>query len=264
MLACAAFSVAVVTTGPSVHVNEALAQTDQSSKDRAQQAYETALTLYKNGQYRGAIEKLVEARKLDPTAKELPYNLGLLYEKVGELGEAIKAFNLYLTLEPDDGEKDRVKAIIKRLEGALEDQRRAAAEAVPTASASASASAPPPPPSEEPPRKRGKLDGWVWGTGGLAVAGVIAGTVFGVKAITGQAKNDKTGPGTSASDLQARQSDAHTSAVVADISFAVAAAAGGAALALYLLRTRPAEEPPPTAFVAPQRGGAVVGASISF
>jgi tetratricopeptide (TPR) repeat protein len=97
---------------------------EATPQDRAQIAYQEALKLYKSGQYRAAVDKLVEARKLDPTAKELPYNLGLLYEKLGEIDNAIRSFELYLNLETDDEEKERVRGILQRLEGARAELNR--------------------------------------------------------------------------------------------------------------------------------------------
>lgn len=232
-----------------------------SAQDRAQIAYQESLKLYKAGQYRAAVDKLVEARKLDPTAKELPYNLGLLYEKLGEIDNAIKNFQLYLALDTDEEEKERVRSILQRLEGARDELNRNK----PPASASAPASAAPPPPTTSapeppppPPRRRGRLDALVYGTGGLSLAAVGAGVFFGVRALS--LRPEPSTVGQSIETLEDKQRRAHQSGVIADISFGVAIASGGAAVLLYFLRDAPPpKEGTPAAFVAPTRGGGVVG-----
>ncbi|MCS6900779.1 MAG: hypothetical protein RMJ98_14680 [Myxococcales bacterium] len=254
LLALAAFHRASHAANPS----------DANSQDRAQMAYQEALKLYRSGQYRAAVDKLLEARKLDPTAKELPYNLGLLYEKLGEIDNAIKNFELYLTLETDNEEKERVRATLQRLEGA----RVELAKNKPTASASPSTESPPlpltsSPPSLEPPPpppstpRKGRLDGLVYGTGGLALAAAGVGVFFGIRALS--LRPEKSTADQSIETLEDRQRRAHQSGIFADISFGVALASGGAAALLYLLRDAP---PPPggtSAFVSPTQGGGLVG-----
>jgi tetratricopeptide (TPR) repeat protein len=231
-----------------------------SAQDRAQIAYQESLKLYKAGQYRAAVDKLVEARKLDPTAKELPYNLGLLYEKLGEIDNAIKNFQLYLTLDTDEEEKERVRSILQRLEGARDELNRnkppASASAPPSAAPPPATSAPEPPPP--PPRRRGRLDALVYGTGGLSLAAVGAGVFFGLRALS--LRPEPSTVGQRIETLEDKQRKAHQSGVIADISFGVAIASGGAAALLYFLRDAPPpKEGAPAAFVAPTPGGGVVG-----
>jgi tetratricopeptide (TPR) repeat protein len=234
---------------------------EATPQDRAQIAYQEALKLYKSGQYRAAVDKLVEARKLDPTAKELPYNLGLLYEKLGEIDNAIKNFELYLTLETDDEEKERVRATLQRLEGARAELNRNK----PPASASASAEPPPPPPPSSspvvepppPPPRKGRLDALVYGTGGLALVAAGAGVFFGVRALS--LRPEASTADQSIETLEDRQRRAHQSGLFADISFGVALASGGAAALLYFLREAPPSGGAPAAFVSPTRGGGLVG-----
>lgn len=202
-------------------------------RDRAEKAYQASLDLYRKGQYRAAIEKLEDARAIDPEAKELPYNLGLVHEKLGEIDDAIRYFELYLTLETDETERDRVRATIRRLAGAKRDLKPAA---------SASAAPPPPPPHEDekppppPPPHAGRLDGWVYGTGGLAIAALAGGAFFGVRALSKHPSSPATGNGQTIGDLQSSADDAHRSAVVADVLFGVGIASGVAAALLYFGR----------------------------
>lgn len=224
-------------------------------KDRAQAVFSEAKDLYKRGQYRAAVTKLEEARRLDPGAKELVYNLALVHEKLFEVDKAIPFFELYLTLEQDEDERARVRAVVKRLEGAradLEKQRKAEAAAA-SASASAAHPAPPPAPPAAQERRRGKLDAWVYTAGGVSAIALLGGVYFGVRALGSNPGSTKTGPDKSIRELQEDADATKSSATNADISLAIAIAAGGAAAGLYLLRTR---EVPASAVVVPVRGGA--------
>ena len=228
-------------------------------KDRAQVVFSEAKDLYKRGQYRAAVTKLEEARRLDPAAKELVYNLALVHEKLSEVDKAISFFELYLTLEKDEEERTRVRAIVKRLEGARSDlEKKRAAEA---ASASAAVEPPPPPPPAEPERKKGKLDGWVYGAGGVSVVALLSGVYFGVKALSTNPGSTKTGPNKSIKELQEDADTTKVNAANADVSLAIALAAGGAAAGLYFFRTR---EVPTTAVVVPLRGGAAAAVEGRF
>lgn len=231
--------------------------------DRAQQIYQEALSLYKGGHYREAIDKLVAARRLDPTAKELPYNLGLLHEKIGEIDLAIKDFELYLNLETEEEEKERVRAILRRLEGARAELKRNRPQASASISAapvpvapSASVSEGPPAPPALP--SKGRLDGVVYGTGGLAIAAIGSGVFFGVRALA--LRPEASTANQPISILESKQQQAHKNGVIADISFGVAAVSGVTALLLYFLRDAPpAVEASSSALVAPTPGGGWVG-----
>ncbi len=226
-------------------------------KDRAQAVFSEAKELYKRGQYRAAVTKLEEARRLDPAAKELVYNLALVHEKLSEVDQALTHFELYLTLEQDEGERARVRAIVKRLEGAradLERQRAAEAAAASASAAAAKSSAPPPPPAPvAPERRRGKLDRWVYVAGGVSAVALVSGVYFGVKALGSSPGSAKTGPDKSIKELQGDADATKSHATNADVSLAIALLVGGTAAGLYFLRTR---EVSTTAIVAPVPGGA--------
>lgn len=256
-----ALAVAVACAGT---VWAAPPKTPQAEKERAEKAYEAALVLYRKGQYRSAIEKLEEARGIDPQAKELPYNLALVHEKLGELDDAIKWFELYLTLEPDESERERVRATLRRLEGARRDLR-------PTPSAAPLPSAPPPPPAASsaderpppPPPAGGRLDGYVYATGAVSVATLALGTFFGVRALSLRPSNPTTGAGRTVGDLQSSADDAHRSAVVADICLGVAALSGAAAAWLYFGRS-PEAPPPAVVAISPTSGGMTATLRLRF
>jgi hypothetical protein len=77
---------------------------------------------------------------------------------------------------------------------------------------------------------RGKFDGWVIGTGSLALASLLVGTVFGVRALT--------------LDADAEQSRARDAATIAEIALTTSLLAGAGSVALYFGRfADPAPEP---------------------
>lgn len=91
------------------------------NQEKAEQHYKRARELYQLGRYREAITHLQLAIKLDPSGAELYYNLGLVHEKLGEVDEAVDAYQKYLKVLGPDAEPEevsRIKGIIKRLEGA--------------------------------------------------------------------------------------------------------------------------------------------------
>jgi hypothetical protein len=69
---------------------------------------------------------------------------------------------------------------------------------------------------------RGKFDGWVIGTGSLALASLLVGTVFGVRALT--------------LDAVAEQSRARDAAIVADVALVTGLLAGAGSVTLYFGR----------------------------
>ena len=86
------------------------------------------------GSYREAIGELEAAHTLDPNAKDLVFNLGVVHEKLGDIDDALKWFRLYTTMNLTGPERDRADAYVHRLEGAkkeLEDKQAAAAAARP-------------------------------------------------------------------------------------------------------------------------------------
>src|SRR5262245_60991677 len=56
---------------------------------KAQQHFQRAKDLYLAGSYREAVAELEIARSLDPKAKDLVMNLGILHEKLGKYDAAV-------------------------------------------------------------------------------------------------------------------------------------------------------------------------------
>jgi len=211
------------TSGPGADrvVSEPTSPLEQAA---AREHFEHALALYRSGKYHQAVAELNAALASDPSGKDLVYNLALVQEKLGDFDGAIASLERFRGMEKDPAELERAAQAIERLKGAR-------AELVVPASVAAPQPAPCPLP-----RVRGRWDEWVVGTGGLAIASLLVGTVFGVRALALDPRGESTGPGTSFSDLHDRASRAHTAAIVADIAFSTSLLAGATAATLYFGR----------------------------
>ena len=192
----------------------------------AQQHFANALALYRMGKYRPAVAELQAALASDPTGKDLVYNLALVQEKLGDYDGAIASLQRFESMEKDSAELERAAQTIERLQGAR-------AELSP-----ATPKRPLPPPVAPCPAHlvRGRFDAWVLGTGGLAVASLLLGTVFGVRALSLDPRGESTGANVSFADLRSRATRAHSAAVVADIAFSTSLLAGAASTTLYFGR----------------------------
>lgn len=200
---------------------------------KAQQHFQKAKELYGAGSYREAVAELEIARNLDPKAKDLVMNLGIVHEKLGKYDEAVVYFKSYLEMEGvTPAERAKVEGMIKRIEGAKRE--------VPTpttASASASTTSTAPPSNGEPP-PRGRIDAQTVVAASVAAVGLLGGTALGIYALTSQPNDFVTGRDGSYSTLQQKADDAHTVAIIADVSLAVGVMAAIATAYLYFARTK--------------------------
>lgn len=208
----------------------------------AKKHFDAAKKAYKAGAYQDAIGELNRAIELDPKGKDLFYNLGLVHEKLGDVDQAIAAFKRYTELETDVAELEKAIQIQRRLEGARDElARKKAAEETPKADAPPRVIVVREPAKDRAPKKakteKGRLDGWVYATGGLALVSFGVGTYYGLTALsTEKSSEDATGSSTSVYDLEERKAQAHDYAVIADVAFAVGAVSAGAAVVLYFTR----------------------------
>ncbi len=177
----------------------------------AHEHFERALTWYRAGKYRQAVEELNAALDRDPGGKDLVFNLALVQEKLGDLDGAIRSLGRFQSLEKDPAELERAAQAIERLQGAQ-------AEFAANRPHSLMFAPPPAPPT----RVRGKLDAWVIGTGGVAIASFVVGAVFGIRALH--------------LDSRSEQGSARDAAMVADFAFATSVLAGAGSLGLYFGR----------------------------
>jgi tetratricopeptide (TPR) repeat protein len=209
----------------------------------ARKHFERARADYAQGGYREAIGELEAAHTLDPNAKDLVFNLGIVHEKLGDIEDALKWFRLYTTMSLTAPERDKADAYVHRLEGAkkeLEDKQTTAA-ALPAPPLPVrpppSEPAPPPLPAERSPP--GRLDVLTIGMGSVALSALVFGVVLAVKAESDRPPSPfVTGRDGTYADLVDRQANAHNEAVLADMGFAVAGGAAAATAVLFFARSR--------------------------
>ncbi|MEZ4299476.1 MAG: tetratricopeptide repeat protein [Polyangiaceae bacterium] len=220
---------------------------------RAVELHDEAKALYERGLYRRAITKLEAALELDPSGKELVYNLALIHEKLAEADIAEKYYLRYLDMETDPKARERAQVTVKRLQGAKKKIEADIQERATAPSASAVAMASGAPTAAEVPLRRTPSP-MVFVIGGVGVAAAGIGIGFGISALSTHPDGLTTSSRVTSYDLEARARSAHTQAIVADLSFVTAFVMGAAAAVLYLVETRGGRGVPA---VAP--GGATAG-----
>jgi tetratricopeptide (TPR) repeat protein len=230
----------------------------------ARKHFEKARAYYGQGAYREAVNELEAAHVLDPNAKDLVFNLGVVHEKLSDIDEALNWFRLYTTMDLVAQERDRADAYIRRLEGAkreLEEKLAAQQQLPPEASRPSpepttsqqaqkpSASAPiaqpsvPPQPPSQPPAptpQNGRVDALTLSAAGVSVVALAVGTVLAVKAESEQPTGFVTGRDGTYSDLVRKADLAKHDALGADIAFGAALVSGITTAYLYFGRSRPA------------------------
>ncbi len=211
----------------------------------AQQHFQRAKDLYQTGAYREAIAELEQARGLDPKAKDLVFNLGIVHEKLGKFDEAITFFRQYMEMEGvTASERAKAENIIKRIEGAKREVKPVTQSPVtPTE---------PTPTTPEPVPGRGRIDGATIGVGAVAVVGLGLGATFGVLAMANRPANGfVTGRDGTYEDLQNKANSAHTQAIIADVGLGVGIVAAAVTAYLYFGRTKEPEQRKKSAAVTP-------------
>ncbi len=232
---------AILATPTVGHADPPSAANVASARDH----FDRARALYGQGAYREAIAELEAAHELDPSAKDLVFNLGVICEKLADIDGALRWFRLYTTMSLTPAEGARADAYIHRLEGAKRelDQRSFAAPVAPSPPARggpalAPSSPAPPRPSAPTVLLRGRMDGWTLGASTLSGVGLVFGLVMAVKAVQDQPPSNSltqaTGP--TYLDLVNRVDKAHTEAMLADVGFGVALVSAVAAVYLFLSR----------------------------
>jgi tetratricopeptide (TPR) repeat protein len=256
---------------------------DTSSADvaNARKHFEKARLHYSKGAYREAIVELEAARALDPSAKDLVFNLGVVHEKLANIDEALKWFRQYTTMDLTPQEHGRADAYVRRLEGAKKEleerqaaQRPSASDPMPPNPDFNSPQAPglpprlrPPEPSPSSPSARGRLDAWTVTAASTTTAAVVFGVAMAVMAEQERPSAHFVTPrdGTF-EELQHRVDKAHRDAVLADLGFGAALASGIATAYLYFGRSRTAPAPTSATTVSagPLAGGAAFLVKGSF
>jgi tetratricopeptide (TPR) repeat protein len=231
-------------------------ETTPANVAAARRHYERARADYEQGGYREAIAELEAAHALDPSAKDLVFNLAVVHEKLTDVDEALKWFRLYATMSLTTQEQDRADAYIRRLEGAKREvEQKLAAEPPPPPAPTPARPPPAAQPAPTPMPVAGRIDGATMIAAGVAGGAFVFGVVMGAKSRQDQpASGFVTGEDGSYADLENRTHLAHREAVMADVSFGFFVL--GAAAAAYLFFSRPRVAP---AVVA---GGATMSASL--
>ncbi len=215
--------------------SETPARREENPHDQVEEAarsyFERALSHYRAGRYHDAIRELDAAFALDPTGKDLAYNLALVHERLGQLREAVAYLRRYVQLESDPAEIASAREAITRIEGArVEQAELAALSPAPVAPASA------PPVTAPSCAEPGRWDGWVTATSGAAVVAMVVGAAFGVGSLLAAPGDAATSSERSIDDLRRAAKNARTYAQVADVAFGVGLLSGAAAGLLYFGR----------------------------
>jgi tetratricopeptide (TPR) repeat protein len=204
--------------------------------EEAKPHFQHAKELYEQGNYKDAFTELQTARHLDPNAKDLVINLGIVSEKLGRIDDALKYYNTYLEMDLTEQERTRAELTIKRLRGVKR-----------TAPPPDDGNQTPPPNSgvAPPPDKpsRGKMDALTVSTGVLGIGGLTLGVIFGAAALASRPPaNFVTGRDGTFQELNDKAQNAHTLAIVSDVSLI----AGGTflilATTLFFARTNDVQQ----------------------
>jgi len=224
----------------------------------AREHFERARMYYGHGAYREAIAELEEAHALDPSAKDLVFDLGVVHEKLADIDEALTWFRLFMTMDLTPQERERVDAYVKRLEGAKKEVDAPVPSKVPPRD---KAPGPEVVPSAAGPdgTSRARLDGLTVGVLSASGGGLVLGVVMGLKAESeAPARSYVTGVNGSFADFQERHNSALRDAVIADVGFGVAIAGALTGAYLYFVRprwVRPKTTGSTTVSATPLRGG---------
>lgn len=219
-------------------------QEEHVSPPEAVELFQSAREHYREGRYPDAAADLERALILDPTSATLRYNLGRVYELLGQLENAREQYARYLDLLPADqaDERERTAATIARLDGAI-----ASGVAHPT---------PEPQAAQEPlreltgsvlVRERGVADEAFFITGGAGLAALVVAAITGGLALDRAAARDGlvlSEPGqidAYHAEYASLDSEARALGLTTDILIGAGAAALVASLLLFVLREREVE-----------------------
>ncbi len=215
----------------------------------ARKHFDKARSYYGQGAYREAIAELEAAHVLDPSAKDLVFNLGVVHEKLGDIEDALRWFRLFTTMDLTPPERERADSYVKRLEGAKKEVEakpsappKPVAPPMHTGPAHAPAEPEPYPAPRVPERPvpNGRVDALTIAAMTATGIGLGFGIVMAVRAnLDEPPPNYVTGyRGNTYADLVNRQQNAHREAILADIGFGVAVVGVVATASLYFARPR--------------------------
>ncbi len=201
-----------------------------TAPERALALHDEAKQLYARGKYNEAVAKLKLAVELDPEAKNLYYNLGLIEEKLGHIDTALAYFRRCLELEQSDEEKLRLAKTVKRLEGARsyvswDDNEQTAPVIIRENKVDSPAGG-----------GNSELLPWAYVTGATAVGATLIGVILASRASAlDPGDTPVTTVGDTPQELQDDADAAHALAIGADVTFGIAAGALATTVVLALI-----------------------------
>jgi tetratricopeptide (TPR) repeat protein len=194
-----------------VALSPATAYAGKAEEAKAAKLFDQAEAEYQGGNFKKAIELLLEAQRLAPDAV-LHYNLARAYEGLGELDPALASYRAYLEADPSSKDRGAVEARIKTIEQ-LKADREAKANPRPV----------PPPGQPDKPKPEPESPSAVpWVIAGIGALGLGAGGVLGGLSL--MRTNEAEEPTTSGEDVVTLQEEAQTFATGANITFAISGA----------------------------------------
>lgn len=236
------------------------AETLTEAQKSAREHFERAKALYQTGAYRDAIRELEQAHTLDPSAKDLVFNLGIVHERLGAYDDAIAYFQQYTAMETvTDAERAKAETIVRRIEGAKREAEQKKTKAPATdagKTASETSDGQTSPPASH---ARGRVDAATLTATSLAIVGFGVGAAFGIRALSLDPSGFVTGRDGTYDDLRRRADDAHTSAIIADVGFGVGVISAALATYLYFGRTKTSSSLRASAAPLPGGGAFAIG-----
>jgi tetratricopeptide (TPR) repeat protein len=106
-----------------VAVGLLLSTQPEEARDRARDAFAQGQELYRAGDFAGALAAFQTAEALQPRPA-VEYNIGRCHERLGQLSEAVAAYERYLAGAPTAPDHDAVAEHVAKLRGALPPQGR--------------------------------------------------------------------------------------------------------------------------------------------
>jgi len=204
---------------------------DTAAKARAAELFQESVDSYRKGDFRTTIALLQEAYALDPQPVLL-YNLARAYEGVGDTDSAIDAYTRYLALDPKARDRGAIEQRITTLRRARDekialqkqsdvDRRNAQEQAKRSAKEKADSDAKNSSAASKPHHR----SAWPYVIGGVGLAGLAAGSVFGLMALSEHATAGEERVQQTAADDQSKAQILATTSTLTLI-------AGGALLAI--------------------------------
>jgi tetratricopeptide (TPR) repeat protein len=206
-----------------------------SNANEAFKLFEQSEKLYREGKFREAAALLERAYTLDPEPTLL-FNRARALESAGDLQDAVDAYALYLHKNPKAPDRLTVERRIETMKGQIAERAELARlreeqakrrEELELAAQKKVEPAPPPLVVTEPVAvERTSMNPAPWVLVGVGVAGVIAGSVFGLVASGKNSSAEEEPVQTTAAELAGDAKTFQTGANVAYVSGGVVAAGG--------------------------------------